>query len=295
MLESGTQEKEEYLDKLESIFENFSDNKNESANRVYSVMRCIQNWYRALPEYTKKFTVYIENGEKRNIEKYIPDIRADLSKFEINSRDILLVQWRKRLSEEGDLTECVEKIRRMKQLLDKHVSKYRAALCKVLVAYFAPGYQGNLPKAIKNWYKELPNQTKDHVFDANSNALLSIANNNTSFDENDVLDALVNSFEAISIEDWTDATADSFINDIYASLKMINEFKENNRKISSQCRVTIYMSGESVEKSFSLNDISPLAKTAMNNMEAIFEEYNDALAPDEKLAILTQLIEKIIQ
>ena len=55
------------------------------------------------------------------------------------------------------------------------------------------------------------------------------------------------------------------------------------------------MPGISVEKSFSADDISPLAKTAMNNMEAIFEEYNDALAPDEKLAILTQLIGRIIQ
>ena len=55
------------------------------------------------------------------------------------------------------------------------------------------------------------------------------------------------------------------------------------------------MPGVSVEKSFSADSISPLAKTAMNNMESIFEEYNDALAPDEKLAILTQLIGRIIQ
>ena len=202
LLESGTQEKEAYLDEIEGIFEDYIDNKIGSANRIYSVMRCIQNWYRALPEYTKKYTVYLEDGEKKNIERFIPDLRADLSKFEINSRDILLVQWRKRLSEDGDLSECVEKISLMRHLLDGHIANYRAALCKVLVAYFAPGYQGSLPQAIKNWYKELPDQTKKHVFDANSNALLSIANNNTSFNEDDVLDILVNAFEAISIEDW---------------------------------------------------------------------------------------------
>lgn len=295
LLESGTQEKETYLDEIEGIFGDYIDNKIGSANRIYSVMRCIQNWYRALPEYTKKYTVYLEDGEKKNIEKYIPELRSDLSKFEINSRDILLVQWRKRLSEDGNLSECVEKISLMRHLLDSHIENYRAALCKVLVAYFAPGYQGSLPQAIKNWYKELPVQTKKHVFDANSNALLSIANNNTSFNENDVLDVLVNAFEAISIEDWTDATADSFINDIHSAIKTINEFKGTEAKKSSECKVAISMPGISVEKSFSADDISPLAKTAMNNMEAIFEEYNDALAPDEKLAILTQLIGRIIQ
>lgn len=295
LLEAGTQEKEAYLDEIEGVFEDYVDNKNGSANRIYSVMRCIQNWYRALPEYTKKFTVYLEGGEKKNIEKFIPELRADLSKFEINSRDILLVQWRKRLSEEGDLSECVEKIRLMRHTLDDHIINYRAALCKILVAYFAPGYQGSLPQAIKSWYKEIPSKTKKHIFDANSNALLSIAHNNTSFNENDVLDTLVNAFESISIEDWTDTTADSFVNDIYSSIKVINEYKEIDGKKLNECKVAITMPGVVVEKSFSADDVSPLAKTAMNNMEAIFEEYNDALAPDEKLAILAQLIGRIIQ
>ena len=222
-------------------------------------------------------------------------MRSDLGKFEINSRDVLLVQWRKKLSESGDLSECIEKIRLMKKMLDEHISCYRNALCKILIAYFAPGYQGNLPKAIKNWYKDLPEQTKKHVFDANTNALLSLANNSTTFDENDVLDSLVDSFEAIGIEDWTDSTADCFRNDILTSIKIVNDFREAPSKQLNECRVAITMPGVELEKSFSSEDISPLAKTALNNVEAIFEEYNDALAPDEKLAILTKLIGKIIQ
>lgn len=110
-----------------------------------------------------------------------------------------------------------------------------------------------------------------------------------------MLDTLVNAFESISIEDWTDTTADSFVNDIYSSIKVINEYKEIDGKKLNECKVAITMPGVVVEKSFSADDVSPLAKTAMNNMEAIFEEYNDALVPDEKLAILAQLIGRIIQ
>ena len=55
------------------------------------------------------------------------------------------------------------------------------------------------------------------------------------------------------------------------------------------------MPGMIVEKNFVNEDISPLAKTALNNLASVFDEYNDSLEPEEKLAILAQLIGKVIQ
>ncbi len=295
LLETGTLEREEYLDSLEKIYSEYMDGKNGSANRIYSVMRGMQNWYRALPEYSKKFLFFYDDGEKKAIEDYIPILRSDLAKYDLNSRDVLLVQWSKRISEHNDLNECARKIEFFKETLDQHIAKYRSELGKILIAYFAPGYQGSLTKAIQNWYKKLPDTTKQHVFDANSNALLSIAKNNTSFNEDDLLDSLAYAFEAIGIEDWSDNTADNFNNDIQVALKRISEFdgeKESNEK---ECRIAIEIQGKSIEKSFSTDSISPLAQTALNNMESIFEEYNDSLEPDERLAILAQLIGKIIK
>ena len=54
------------------------------------------------------------------------------------------------------------------------------------------------------------------------------------------------------------------------------------------------MDGVVVEKSFAADAITPLGKTAFNNLKSVFEEYNDALEPDEQLAILVRLIGEII-
>jgi hypothetical protein len=58
--------------------------------------------------------------------------------------------------------------------------------------------------------------------------------------------------------------------------------------------VSISLTGTKLEKTFSSSTISPLGKTVINNLRAVFDEYNGALETDEQLAILAQLIEEII-
>ncbi len=295
LLEMGTQEKEEYLDSIEELFSDYEDLKGGSANRIYSIMRSMQNWYRALPEYSKRFTYTIENGEKKSVPSYFKELRGDLAKYDLNAREVMLVQWLDILSTSRDLNECSNKIKEFKEILDNHVDSFKRELSTILVAMFAPGYKGGLPVAVNAWYKKLPKTTKQHVFDANSNALLTLAKEKTTFNENDFLDSLVETFETIGIEDWNDTTADQFQIDIGSSIRRISEFKENKNDEDSECKVAISMPGIAVDKSFSSKDISPLANTAYNNLSSIFDEYNDALEPDEKLAILAKLIGKVIQ
>ena len=295
LMETGTLEREAYLDRLEAMFAAYADNKAGSANRVYAVMRSMQNWYRSLPEYSKKYTFFLEAGEKKDIAEFIPPLRADLAKYDVNARDLLFVQWSKRLSESGDMEECASKIEMFRDALMKHIPDYRTEMCRVLVAMFVPGYQGQLPKAVQVWYKKLSDNTKQHIFDSSTNSLLTIARNINSYNEDDLLDSLVDVFESVGIEDWNDFTATDFVQSVEASIKKINEYKEVQADGKQDCKVSISIPGLSVEKNFSTDSISPLAQTALNNIESIFEEYNDSLEPDEKLAILARLIERVIQ
>lgn len=208
---------------------------------------------------------------------------------------LLFVQWSKRLSESGDMEECANKIEIFRDTLMKHIPDYRTEMCRVLVAMFVPGYQGQLPKAVQVWYKKLSDNTKQHIFDSTTNSLLTIARNINSYNEDDLLDSMVDVFESVGIEDWNDFTASDFVQSVEASIKKINEYKEVQADEKQDCKVSISIPGLSVEKNFSANSISPLAQTALNNIESIFDEYNDSLEPDEKLAILASLIERVIQ
>lgn len=294
LLERGTLERESYLDSLEELFADYVDSRGGGINRVYSIMRSMQNWYRALPEYTKRYMYYLENGKKKSIADYVKPLRADLAKYDLNAREILLIQWRDKLSKKGEFEECTKKIRKFRKQLDQHISKYKKELSAVLVSIFVPEYKGGLPKAVNAWYKRLPAYTQQHVFDTNGNALLTMAKEIETFDADDFLDKLVDTFEMMGIEDWNDNTADQFLNDITAAIRKISEYEEGENHVV-ECKVAITMPGITIEKNFSTEEISPLAKTALNNLSAVFDEYNDSLEPDEKLAILTQLVRNVIQ
>ena len=157
-----------------------------------------------------------------------------------------------------------------------------------------PGYQGGLSHSVMAWYKKLPDSTKQHVFDTNANALLSTARSISAYDDEELLDELVSIFASIAIEDWNDATAEVFIKGVSDAISRINEYVETKSDVEQDGRLTIAVDGILVEKTFATDTITPLGKTAFNNLKSVFEEYNDALEPDEQLAILAKLIGEII-
>ena len=294
-VEEGTKEREKYIEQLEHVFSDFKDKKTGSVNRTYAIMKSMQNWYRSLPDYTKKYTKYYEQSESKELPDSIRSFRSDLAKIDINARELLFVDWKNSLAKNGSLLECAKCIKDIKLLLDDHITNYRKELCCLLVETFSPGYKGNLPKAVTNWYKKLPDVVKQHVFDSESNALLAISNSVSNYDENDLLDDLVNVFETLAIEDWGDNTAEDFYSRIRNSVEVITKYKPVKGGKSEKCRVTISMPGIDVDKNFTSDDISPLAETALNNLYAVFDEYNDSLEPNEKIAILANMIQKVIQ
>ena len=295
LLEVGIQDKDDFLDNLEYLFKEYIDLRNNSVNRVYTIVRSMQNWYRSLPEYTKRYINYFENEEEKKVDSDVIIIRNDLAKFDVNSRELLFDDWSRKLSAYGDLNECYSKISNSKEVLDKHISVYRKELTKRVSDSFMPGYQGSLSNALITWYKSLPQTTQQHVFETKCNSILSLAKGINSYDDRELLDSLVNIIEAIAIEDWNDEMSANFLEDISIVVRKINDYKENAIDSSQECRVLITMSGMQVDKTFTTDKISPLGKTVLNNLTSVFDEYNDSLDPDEKLAILTRLIGDVIQ
>lgn len=293
LLETGTIEREEYLRELENLFASREDTAYTGTNRVLSLVKNMQAWMRSLPEYTKRFSFYYHNGALIKIDNCVKIVRNDLLKFEINAREMLFVSWREKLSTSGEYAECAAEIRRVKNFLDMHITDFKSGLTDYLVALFLPGYSGTLSKAMKLWYEKLPEATKRHVFDSDSNALLQLGDKWDSYDDQRLLNELSVLMVSMGIEDWTDQLTDCFKRKLESTLEKINSFKEVDEE-KSECKVMIDLPGIKVDKSFSNTEISPLGRTALSSLMAIFDEYNGALEPDEQLAIIAQLVKEVI-
>ena len=295
LIETGTADRNRFLDGLQALFERYNDAQTPSINRIYTIVKSMQNWMRSLPEYTKKFKIYLENGEMQPIPSSALVVRSELIKFEINSRELLFNTWLSKLSDNENLFECYGEIVKVKELFDMHLVVYRRELTSMLTAMFTPGYQGGLSHSVKAWYKRLPDASKQHIFDADANALLSTANLITTYDDSALLDSLVSIFVSIAIEDWSDSLAESFIRGISDAIGRINDYVESTSDTERDGHISIAIDGIHIEKAFSVDAITPLGKTALSNLQSVFDEYNDALEPDERLAILAQLMSEIIQ
>ena len=294
LIENGTADRNLFLDNLQNLFSDFTDDGISSINRVYSIVKSMQSWFRSLPDYTKKFKIYLVDGETENINNSTDILRKYLMKFEINSRELLFETLATELSENQDLEECFKNIEKIKAFLDSHITQYRMELNRKVTNLFMPGYKGGLSHAVMSWYKSVPDNTKKHIFDSNTNALLSIANSTSTYNDDDLLDNLVNVFVSIAVEDWNDTLAKTFVKEIGTSINVVNDYVEIANSDLEDGKLMISLGGVKLEKTFSSDSISPLGKTALNNLESVFEEYNDSLEPDEQLAILAKLINSII-
>lgn len=294
LLERGTQEREKYLTSLLDLFSGYSSEKEASINKVYIVVRRMQNWIRSLPEYTKKFRSYFEEGIQKEIPKIAERIRMDLLKFEINSQELLFFSWQSLLSKSGSLEECFEAIKETKIFLDHHVAKERKELICKLTDLFAPGYQGGFSLAVMSWYKKLPDGVKKHVFDSDTNPLLNIAAGLSTYDDEELLDKFVVALVSMGVEDWNDRLAAQFIEKVFKAVGVINGYRENGGKTDGTGTVMLHMPEMQIEKTFDVETISPLGETILNNLRSVFEEYNGAINSDEQMAILVKLIGDII-
>lgn len=294
LVETGTAEKEQYLADLERIFADSLDTKTTSINHIYTIVKAMQNWIRSLPEYTKKFESYWENGELKTIDAQADSFRRELMKFEINSRELVFDSFISIFEAENQLHRCAESIERCKSFFDEHIKNCKAEISKRLIALFMPGYQGGLAKAIMAWHKKLPKSTIKHVFDSNSNALLRFAAHISTYNDDAILDELMFEFISMGIEDWNDSLASSFIKGVTDAITKINDYCEDATSTENECMMSISRAGAKLEKTFSSSMISPLGQNVMNDLRAVFDEYNGALEADEQLAILAQLIEDVI-
>lgn len=293
LVEAGTQEREEYLNTLSTLFAKYADSTYTGTNRVFAIVKSMQTWMRSLPDYTKKYTRYDYNGTVVRVDYSTKIVRNDLLKFEINAREMLFERWPEKLSTTNDYLECATEICRVKELLDMHIFDFRKSVTDYLIALFVPGYAGTLSKALKIWYEKLPNSTKQHVFDSDANALMILSEKWESYDDQKLLNELSITITSMAIEDWTDQLADIFKQTISAIVDRINSFVETEDK-AYDGKLLISMPGVHVEKSFTDAEISPLGQTALSNLKAVFEEYNEAIEPDEQLAIIARLIGDVI-
>lgn len=293
LIQMGTQIQDFSINKLYDIFAQYADEQSKSINKIYSVVRCMQNWMRSLPEFTKKCSGTYVDGNFLAFDNYEVSIKKELLKFEINSRDFLFNLVFKDRSDTG-YQSAIQKINDLKEKLDLNIVRTKDYLGYVIKGLLIPNNKGSLGSVIMIWKNSLSDATCQHMFDSVSNQILGYLLSIKDYDDNKIISELCRLTVGLDLADWNDKTVDKFIETFTASINKIVSFEAMAESETSDNAIEFTYNGQKILKTFSSLEPSPLGQTVINNIESNLEEYGDSISPDEKLAILFKIIKGII-
>lgn len=295
LLENGTNEKLSYIYALDDMFKNYKNIRQTGYNRFSNIISAMQNWIQSLPKYTREYQIIFTESETKNLDKKIINIRKELLKFDINPREFLFEKLRKKILREENYQKCIELIRGIKDELDNHLNKIKATLICRVKSVFDRNYSGELSTLLRYWYSNLSDNIKKYAYDSTTNGLLTYISSLSTYDDLTIIENIAKIVTGLNIEDWNDEVCLNFLEEISRIENLISNHKEEIAIDSTNSyQVRFNIDGQSVDKIFDLQEISPLGLTLLDEVSDIFEEYADSIDINEKRNILIEIMKKLM-
>lgn len=288
-IEKGTAEKNDYINNLISMFEDYFSQR-KSGNKFVDIVQAIKKWFNSLSIYTEN---YMLGTDDKKIDNTIINFRNEIKKFEINNRNFLFKDLLKILDAKN-YNECIYKLKNVKETLDRHIEDVKIYVSNEVKNIFDAKYNGNFIGAMKNWFNNLENAKKTYLFDRNAKKLIDLLQKMQD-NSNINIDNIAHIFTGLLIEDWSDETKDLFFRELRNSKEEIDNLQIEKEESNSTIKIIFKDKEEKeIEKIFNMKEISPVGHTLLNSIDEAIEEYGDSVDESEKRIILMNILQRYI-
>ena len=283
--EKESLEKEKYLKAVENIFH--MDNVS-GQNRLGNIVAKIQEWYRNLPQITintKRNCVGREYYRFRNLFRNI----------ELNPRDILFEEVLNILGgEEKSFEACIVKMKKIVEYLNSFALREKEDVVRNIKKIWSVAPGESLAPCLKGWYKTIENNAFKQVWNENTSGFINVIRDLDINDELEIANWLAKAVSGIYIEDWNDFTKDKFLVSIEEIKNSLESFNGEEDKGESKLSFTD-RNGNKVEKYYDANLDDSTGYFLKNAITEALDEFGDALETKEKLSVLMQTIEELLE
>ena len=303
IIENWNDEKTQYMADLENIFEEHIIEKEKSYNSFSYVVLAMNRWYMALPKYAKEMnTIYcgIKSTEtNKSVLKERKKFINSLKQVDNNPREYLFEKMFTFFGLSEFNLMAIDNIRATKQSFDTA----KENLIKVLIADIKTIFseqnsqKASLTSVIKDWHEFLNENTVNYLFSNNERKILELMKSVTN-DEITFMERLGKAVTSLRIDDWNANTIETFLNDIKAFKKTVEEFDKRHEINSSNASdmykiVFVDKVGNEVAKTFNKTEYSDRAKLLLNEITTSLDEMGQAISEQEKRQVLMELLEKM--
>lgn len=303
-LEDWNQEKAEFISRLADIFSDYVIDKEKDYNTFSYIVFAMCRWYMGLPKYTKEMRkIYYGFEDKplyRPIDTSYINLINSLKQPNINAREYLFEKLLEIYGLQEFTVDIVNNIFHTKELYDNAKANLVDSLIKDVkyVMNRTRSIGESLSSVIKDWYEELNNNTKNHLYLNNEEKVLQLMAT-IGNDERTFIERLAKCVSGLRLDDWKAETIELFLDDL---MKFKSNVEEYNKNVSEEkeCSITdMYKisfadkNGNEVVKTFSKMEYSATAKLLLSEISNALEEMGRSISEYEKRQVLMELLEKM--
>ncbi len=307
-LECMTEEKEEYLERLEMLFSAGDSDMTEKQDRSAGICRRMQDWYRSLPQYARVTSAFATEDAAK-----ISAFRAALRRIEVNPVELLFERFPQIAGAAGGgLCACgrasggavdicaggylktAGEIGRLQTLLDGKLPELKRQIAESIRTVFGIGEDAGIKEFLQEWRQGQAAAAGKAVTGAAAGRFLKYIENPAADDEEETVGALSEIVSDLSPVDWRDGALEQFVSELSGIRDELEE-AFSGRKNTRQCTSVIVQKadGRAVERYFEEKPAGQTGVYLKNMMTEVLEEFGEALSPSQKAAVLAQLLVEI--
>ena len=292
-IENWDNKKEEYIKRLERIFENYIITGEKESNNFSYVARAMQRWLASLPKYAKEITSIYKYG--RLDREKIKFINA-LKKPEINAREFLFDDIINIYGLKEFTPSVADNIEKTKEVFDTATGKLLAGLAEDVKECFGKGQssKATIISIMLDWYETLKDSTKSYLYNNGEDKILGLIENATN-DGKAFMARLAKAIVGLRIEDWNDKSIEQF-NVGLKSFKDTVESQDQKEETNATNSYTLTFQdeeGNTLSKSFEKCEYSSRAKLLLNEITDAVDSMGQSISENEKRQVLMEVLEKL--
>ena len=290
-IEKESIEKKVYIDSLASLFSSYNlyCNEIDRRNMLTKVVCMIQSWYRSLPQTSILYT------EPDSLEDNISEViafRKLFSDYYLNPREILFDKI-PRIMGTNDFHAIVENIGDIKKQIESHVFLLKERVVAVIREEFGFNPESNLAKSLNDWYEKLSDTVKNSVLSSKASYLRSFASTVRTNDIYEIAGKIGKEITGSYIEDWKSGMErDSFRQELRTALAEINSKTE-----STLVEIEVPKGTSTQAKYYTPigDNLSVSGHFFKNALDDLISEYGSTISNEEKVGILMELVQEMMQ
>lgn len=282
--------KEQYLRKLERIWQKKEQVLFKKSLRWAKVVEEMQKWYRSLPQYT----MTTKNFEPEQLRQAV-SFRNLLKRAEINPREALFERIPSMMGTE-DLEQAAENVKQLKKAMDEALLKMQKEAVTVIKRIYGAQESESLKACLVSWYQQQGQEVKDYILGTSAMNFLGYIENLSTNDEIEIVSQVSKKILDIYIEDWKDETLEQFRKELQDIKDTVEGARENPEEEGAKTIILKDGKGKQIQKNFSADMTEDSTSSYLKNMiDEALEEFEGTLETNQKVAVLVDVLESLLQ